>query len=64
MRLIKFDAVRSGFVASDLDLKYAHERLSQMVSSGDCSGLLKRIGRVASRVKKVTPEMSREGLGA
>jgi len=57
--LIKFDAVCSGSVASTSDLKYAHERLNQMVSSGDCSDPLKRIGRVASRVKKVTPEMSK-----
>lgn len=62
--MIKFDAVCSGSVASTSDLKDAHERLNEMVSSDDCSGPLKRIGRVASRVKKVTPEMSREDLGA
>lgn len=57
--MIKLDAVCSDSVASTLDLKYAHERLNQMVSSDDCSGPLKRIGRVVSGVKKVTPKMSR-----
>lgn len=56
---MKFDAVCTGSVASTLDLKYAHERLNQMVSSEDCSGPLKRIGRSASRVKKVAPRMNR-----
>lgn len=61
---MKFDAVCSGSVTSTLDLKYAHERLNQMVSSDDCSGPLKRIGRVASSTKKVTSKISREGFNA
>lgn len=59
--MIKFDAVCSGSVASTSDLKDAHERLNQMVSSNDCSGLLKRIGRVASRVGAAAPKRSGSG---
>ncbi|MNU64000.1 hypothetical protein D3C71_532700 [compost metagenome] len=57
--MIKFDAVCIGNVASTLDLKYAHERLNQMIFSDDCSGPIKRIGRVASPVTTVTPIVSR-----
>jgi hypothetical protein len=62
--LIKFNTVCSGSVASTLGLKHAHERLNQMVSSDDCSGPLKGIGRIASSAKKVAPKMSREGFDA
>ena len=60
----KFNAVYGGSVASTLDLKYAHERLNQMVSSGDCSGPLKRAGRIKSQAKRVAPKMSRGSLDA
>jgi hypothetical protein len=60
--LIKFNAVCSGSVASTSDLKDAHERLNQMVSSDDCSGPLKRTGRLKSQAKKVAPELSRGSL--
>jgi hypothetical protein len=56
--LINFDAVRSGSVASIRDLKYAHERLNQMVSSGDCSGPLKRSARLTYEAKKVASKKS------
>lgn len=62
--MIEFDAVCSGSVASTSDLKYAHERLNQMVYSDDCSGPLKRAGRLKSRAKKVAPKMSRGSLDA
>lgn len=51
--MIKFNAVCSGSVASTLGLKHAHERLTQMVSSGDCSGPLKRSARLTYEAKKV-----------
>lgn len=60
----EFDAVCSGSVASTSDLKYAHERLNQMVSSDDCSGPLKRARRLKSQAKKVAPKMSRRSLDA
>ncbi len=40
------------------------ERLNQMVASDDCSGSLKRIGRIASNAKKVTRKMNSEGFDA
>jgi len=60
--LIKFDVVYGGSVASTLDLKYAHERLNQMVSSDDCSGPLKRAGRLKSHSKELAPKMSMRRL--
>ena len=57
--MIKFDAVRSGSVARTSDLKYAHERLNQMISSDDCSRPLKRAGRIKSQEMRVAPKMSR-----
>lgn len=62
--MIKFNAVCSGVVVSTLGLKHAHERLNQMVASDDCSGPLKRIGRIASNTKKVTRKMNNEGFDA
>lgn len=61
---MKFEAVRSSSVASISDLKYAHECLSQMVFSGDCSGPLKRAGKLKSHAKKVAPKMSGRSLDA
>ncbi|WP_237882196.1 hypothetical protein [Pseudomonas sp. PGPR40] len=60
----KFDVACSGSAGNTLDLKYAHERLNQMVSSDDCSGPLKRAGRLKSQAKKVAPKMSRGSLDA
>jgi hypothetical protein len=62
--LNKFNAVCSGSDANTLDLKYAHERLNQMVSSEDCSGPLKRAGRLKSKAKKVAPKRNRGSLDA
>ena len=61
---MRFEAVCSGSAASTLDLKHAHERLNQMVSSDDCPGPLKRAGRPKSQAKKVVPKMSRGSLDA
>jgi hypothetical protein len=49
--------VYSIFVASPSDLKHAHERLNQMVTSGHYSGPVKRAGRLKSPAKKVAPKM-------
>lgn len=62
--LIIFEGVSRGSNARTSDLKYAHERLNQMVSSDDCSGPLKRTGRQKFQAKEVPLKMSRESLGA
>lgn len=59
--MIKFDMVYSVSVASPSDLKHAHERLNQMVTSGHYSGPVKRAGRLKSPAKKVAPKM---GMGS
>lgn len=60
--MIKFDGVYGGSVASTRDLKYAHERLNQMVSSGDCSGPLKRSARLTYEAKKVASKKKQRVL--